>query len=106
MKKEDMEEKLNQDPDNGVNTFILTDEDGNDFEFELLDFVDLDERLYAVLIPAGDESADEGVVIMETEFEGEDPVFTFVEDEDLAQRVLDAYVNQIAEEEEVPETDE
>ena len=39
MKKEDMEEKLNQDPDNGVNTFILTDEDGNDFEFELLDFV-------------------------------------------------------------------
>lgn len=34
--------------DNGVNTFTLTDDEGNEYEFELLDFVDLEEKLYAV----------------------------------------------------------
>ena len=32
--------------DNGVSTFTLTDDEGNEYEFELLDFVDLDEDVY------------------------------------------------------------
>ena len=32
-----------------------------------------------------------GIVIMETVFEGNEPVFTFVENERLAQAVLDEY---------------
>ena len=54
--------------DNGVDTFTLTDDEGNEYEFELLDFVDLEEKLYAVLIPSSPDDADEedGIVIMET----------------------------------------
>ena len=53
--------------DNGVDTFTLTDDEGNEYEFELLDFVDLEEKLYAVLIPSSPDDADEedGIVIME-----------------------------------------
>ena len=72
--------------DNGVSTFTLTDDEGNEYEFELLDFVDLDEKLYAVLIPSSpdDVSEEDGIVIMETIFEQNEPVFTFVEDQALA----------------------
>lgn len=87
--------------DNGVSTFTLTDDEGNEYEFELLDFVDLDEKLYAVLIPSSPDEADEedGIVIMETVFEGNDPVFTFVEDQELAQAVLNEYASRADEEE-------
>ena len=59
----------------------------------MLDFVDYKEKLYAVLVPMeNDEVEDDmGIVIMETVFEGNEPVFTFVENERLAQAVLDEY---------------
>lgn len=46
--------------DNGVSTFTLTDDEGNEYEFELLDFVDLDEKLYAVLIPSSPDRCKRG----------------------------------------------
>lgn len=83
--------------DNGLNTFTLTDEDGYDFEFELLDFVDYKDKLYAVLVPMETEGVEDdmGIVIMETAFEGNDPIFTFVESEILAQAVLDEYESRV-----------
>ena len=82
--------------ENGMNTFTLTDEDGVDYEFELLDFVDYNENLYAVLVPMENEGIEDdmGIVIMETVFEGNEPVFTFVENEKLAQAVLDEYASR------------
>ena len=70
--------------DDGVNTFTLIDDEGREYEFELLDFVDYRDRLYAVLLPVMDENTssddDGGVVIMD-----------FVEDEKLAEAVLHEY---------------
>ncbi|MBP5780846.1 MAG: DUF1292 domain-containing protein, partial [Clostridia bacterium] len=69
------------------------DEDGNEFEFELLDYVDYNDKLYAVMIPAelSDAEDDQVAVIMETYFEGNEPNFIFVDDEELAQKVLDEF---------------
>ena len=77
------------------NLISLYDDEGNEFEFELLDYVDYEDKLYAVLIPSEllDDSDDQ-VVIMETYFDGNEPNFVFVDDEDLAQRVLDEYSNR------------
>lgn len=85
-----------------VNTFILTDDEGNEYEFELLDFVDLDETLYAVLVPVEQEGVEDdmGIVIMETVFENNEPIFTFVEDENIAQKVLNEFAARAEEEEE------
>ena len=77
----------------GVNLVSLYDEEGNEYFFDLLDYVDYDNKLYAVLIPdatANDSDSDE-VVIMETYFEGNEPNFVFVDDEALAQKILDEY---------------
>ena len=77
----------------GVNLVSLYDEEGNEYFFDLLDYVDYDNKLYAVLIPdatENDSDSDE-VVIMETYFEGNEPNFVFVDDEALAQKILDEY---------------
>ena len=77
----------------GVNMISLYDEEGNEYFFDLLDYVDYDDKLYAILIPdvsEGDSDSDE-VVVMETYFEGNEPNFVFVDDEALAQKILDVY---------------
>lgn len=76
--------------------FELTDEDGNAFTFELLDFVVVDEKLYAVLSTVDENAADEdelNVVIMLTEFESKEPVFTLVEDDDTCNKVIKAFTD-------------
>ena len=45
--------------DDSIQTFTLTDEDGNDYLFDLLGFVDYGDKLYSVLEPH-DEDDDEG----------------------------------------------
>lgn len=94
--------------DNGVNTFTLTDDEGNEYEFDLLDFVDYEEKLYAILVPSSSEdvSEEDGIVIMETIFEGNEPVFTFVEDEALAQAVLNEYASRADDEDEEDDEDD
>lgn len=80
-------------PIGSVDTVTLCDEEGNEYQFDLLGYVDYEDKLYAVMIPAElyEDSAEEQVVIMETYFEGNEPNFLFVEDEALAQRILDEY---------------
>ncbi len=77
----------------GVNLISLYDEEGNEYFFDLLDYVDYNEKLYAILIPdatENDSDSDE-VVVMETYFDGNEPNFVFVDDEELAQKILDEY---------------
>lgn len=88
--------------DDSVNTFILTDDEGNEYEFELLDFVDMEETMYAVLVPVEQEGVEDdmGIVIMETVFENNEPIFTFVEDENIAQKVLNEFAARAEEDDE------
>ena len=70
---------------------VLTDEDGNDVEFEFLDYVEYEGNLYVVMIPVEDEDA--GVVIMlleEGETEEEDSLLT-VTDEDVVETVYEIF---------------
>ena len=70
---------------------VLTDEDGNDVEFEFLDNVEYEGNLYVVMIPVEDEDA--GVVIMlleEGETEDEDSLLT-VTDEDVVEAVYEIF---------------
>lgn len=47
----------------------LTDEDGNEVEFELIDSVDYKDKEYLILLPAEDEANE--VVILEVEPQGD-----------------------------------
>ena len=82
-----------------LSTFVLTDEEGNEYTFELVDFVEYQEKLYAVLAPSEEENEslseeEMGVVVMETEMKGEELTLNFVEDIALCQQILAAFAEQ------------
>lgn len=83
-------------PIGSVDTVTLCDDEGNEYLFDLLGYVDYTDKLYAVMVPAElfEDEDEEQVVIMETYFEGNEPNFVFVEDEALAQKILDAFAKQ------------
>ena len=86
-----------------IETLTLTDEEGNEIEFELMDVIEYDGNDYAILLPLEDEDAPEGVdevVILMVESETEDEqFFTAVEDEEVELAVFnifkDKYKDQI-----------
>ncbi len=79
-----------ENPDEISNIVVLTDQDGNDIEFEFLDIVELDDKQYVVLLPV--DKADEGeVVIFRIEGDEEDESYVGVETEEEAARVFEEF---------------
>lgn len=81
--REDFEDEENE------NYITLTDDDGNEVSFEVLDTIEYKDRVFSVLLPFDDE--DDEVVILEMLFNGDDPEFVdfvSVEDEALLEEVF------------------
>lgn len=72
------------------NIVVLTDEEGNDVEFEFLDVVQLEDKEYVILLPV--EEIEKGeVVIFRIEGEGEEESYIGLEDENEAEAVFKAF---------------
>ena len=68
----------------------LTDENGEDVEFELIDSVDYEGKEYLILLPADDEASE--VVILEVEPHGDkDETYVTVNDEDTLSAVYEIF---------------
>ena len=81
-----------------VDVFTLTDEEGNEYPFDLLDFIPFNDEEYAVFFPADesgeDDSEDTEVVILKVIRHEDDSVeFEGTDDEEA----LDAVFNQFME---------
>lgn len=74
----------------------LTDDEGKDTKFEVLDVVVLDDdKEFLVVSEVLEEEKEEmEVVILEIKQEGEEEVFDTVTDESLAERVFNEFVSQ------------
>lgn len=83
----DIIENNNEELEENENYITLTDDDGNEVSFEILDTVEYKERVFAVLLPFDED--DDGIVILEIiESEDEDfDDFVAVEDETLLEEV-------------------
>ncbi len=68
----------------------LTDDRGNDIDFECLDLIEYSSNSYAVLIPT-DEAADQVLIFKVENASLEDNTFSPVEDPDLAQAIFDLF---------------
>lgn len=84
------------------NILLLSDEDGNDVQFEFLDLIDYDEEEYVVLLPVEDESEDEiGEVIIlkveQTESEDQES-YVGVEDEEVLNKVFEIFKEKFKDE--------
>ncbi len=90
--------------DFGPNFITLTDEDGNEFELEYIDALELDGQTYMAFFPAVEEDeADEedlGLVILKSIMvDGEEQLSTLDSDEEL-ERVYDLFMEQLLADEE------
>lgn len=72
------------------NTVVLTDEDGNDVEFEFLDVVQVDGKDYVILLPV-EEMENGEVVIFRIEGTDEEESYVGLEDEAEAEKVFQAF---------------
>lgn len=80
-----------------ADTVTLTDQDGSEVEFEVLDIVPYEEREYAVLLPAGDDSDEPEAVILElfaSEDEDAEDVLQGVEDEAILEAVFKLFLER------------
>lgn len=84
-------ENINEEEfDEVSDTVILTDEDGNDVEFEFLDVVEVDYKEYVILLPVEEMEKGE-VVIFRIEGDGEEESYIGLEDEAEAEKVFQAF---------------
>lgn len=68
---------------------ILTDEEGNDITFQLLDAISYEGGRYLVLQDPDDENY--VVIMQETELNEEESTFTELEDEDLLEKLFELF---------------
>jgi uncharacterized protein YrzB (UPF0473 family) len=72
------------------NILTLTDENGNDADFEYLDVIEYEGKEYLFLLPVEEESAE--VIIMEIEpVDEENENYLAIEDEELLNKVYDVF---------------
>ncbi len=75
------------------NFITLTDEDGNEVDFLLLDVIEVEGSDYMVLLPLTDESEDEEedeLFFLRAEMTEDGEVYSSIEDEETLKKVSDA----------------
>lgn len=85
-----MENKNELLPEEEINILTLTDENGNDIDFEYLDVIEYQGKEYLILMPAEDESNE--IVILEIEpVDEENENYLAVESEEILSAVYDIF---------------
>ena len=106
----DNEERTENQGEEIDNVIVLNDEDGNEVQFEFLDFIEYDEEEYVVLLPAEEASEDEigEVVILKVEpTESEETEsYVGVEDEEVLNKVFEIFKEKFKDEFDYVDTDE
>lgn len=82
-----------------TNVITLTDSDGSDVDFEVLDIVPYKEHEYVVMLPVDDESDSPEAVILElleAEEDNEEDMLQGVEDEEILNAVFNLFIEKNA----------
>ena len=74
--------------------FTLTDEEGNESDFELIGSIELDGVTYVGLVPVEGDS-DEYVILKLTEDEDGDEILVTIDDDDEFDKAADAFEDQM-----------
>lgn len=83
-------EKMIDEFENEDALITLTDDEGNEVEFEFLDVVEYDGDEYIVLIE-NDEDADEVVILKINALDEENEEYVSIDDEEVLQTVFDMF---------------
>lgn len=95
-----MSEEIKQESDYNPDIITLSDDDGKEYTFEVLDAVETDESRYLALLPVYDDpkkmldDSGELVIVKVTEEDGEE-FFCEIEDDDEYETIADAFVDRL-----------
>lgn len=78
----------------GDEIFTLTDEDGNENEFELLGSTEIDGCTYLALEPVAENPEGE-YVILKMEKDGEEDILVTIDDDDEFDRIADYFEDEL-----------
>ncbi|MGN0558322.1 MAG: DUF1292 domain-containing protein [Acutalibacteraceae bacterium] len=84
------DEILRNEEETEDNIIVLTDDNGDDQEFEFLDLIEYENEEYIVIIPANDE-ADEVIILKIESLNDEDEQYVGVEDEETLAAVFEIF---------------
>ena len=84
----------------GSDFITIVDEDGTEFELEVLSSIEYNGETYLAVTLAGNEDADLEVSILKSVEEDGEPILCAIEDEAELQAVYDLIMDQLYEEEE------
>ena len=78
----------------GSDFITITDDEGNEFELELLDTMEFEGETYSAFLPADmdEDDPDYGIIILKVIEEDGEELFGSVDDEDELQRVYDHFM--------------
>ena len=82
-----------------TNVITLTDSDGSDVDFEVLDIIPYKDHEYVVMLPVDDESDSPEAVILElleAEEDNEEDMLQGVEDEEILNAVFNLFMEKNA----------
>ena len=82
--------------ENEKDIFTLTDEEGNESQFELIGNLDIDDNTYVALVPVGNEDAEEEeyVILKVEEDENGEEFLVTIDDDDEFDKVADAFEDE------------
>lgn len=83
-------ENILEEMENDGALITLTDDEGNEVEFEFLDVIEYDNDEYIVLIE-NDEEADEVVILKINALDEETEEYVSIDDEEILQTVFDMF---------------
>ena len=83
----------------GSDFITISDEEGNEFELEVLSTVEWNGSSYLAVIPAGDDEEELSVSILKSTEEDGEPILSVIEDEQELKSVYDLIMDQLYEEE-------
>lgn len=95
-----MSEQNNNEYEYNPDLITLTDDDGKEFSFEVLDAIETDEGRYLAMLPTYDDpkkmldDSGELVIVKVLEEDGEE-YYTEIEDDDEYEMVADAFVDRL-----------
>lgn len=87
--------------ENDVTSIVLSDEDGNKVEFEVVTKMDIEDKEYVVVVPkdADEENTEEAIVLRIDKDEDDNDILITVEDDDEFAIVSEAYETLFSEDE-------
>ena len=84
--------------DYGNDFVTIIDDDGNEFELEHLETVEIGNELYMAFVPADMDEDDEdfGLIILKVAVEGGEEIFITVDDDDELSKAYEVFIERLS----------